>query len=213
MSKEAAMTQESKTTSDLFTLYAMGALTFQRQTPLFCNRQVSDCGCHALLTADFDFRSIPSWSKMVKITIKAPRPEEVRSESESEEDEGESSEEEEEEEEEVVEPVIVSSSRSSKKKNEQQTESRSKRKCVLKLERKKERKRAAAAASRSKSATPEERKQVVVRQPKKMFTCQACSKAFHSNFVLKVHLRAHKKIEENPEKCDRYYLYYYHTVN
>ena len=113
---------------------------------------------------------------------------------------------------EVVEPVVVSS-RSTKKKNEQQTESRSKRKCVLKLERKKERKRAAAAASRSKSATPEERKQVVVRQPKKMFTCQACSKAFHSNFVLKVHLRAHKKIEENPEKCDRYYLYYYHTVN
>ena len=27
---------------------------------------------------------------------------------------------------------------------------------------------------------------IQVRQPKKMFTCQTCSKAFHSNFVLKV---------------------------
>ena len=94
-----------------------------------------------------------------------------------------------------------------------QSESRSKRKCVLKLEQKRERKRAATAARRSKSATPEERKAAIVRQPKKMFTCQACSKAFHSNFVLKVHLRAHRKIEENPEKCDKYYHYYYHSVN
>ena len=34
VSKKAAITQESKTTSDLFTLIALGARTFQRQTPL-----------------------------------------------------------------------------------------------------------------------------------------------------------------------------------
>jgi len=127
---------------------------------------------------------------MVKITIKAPRPEDVRSESESEEEE--SSDEE----------AVETSSRSSS--------NRSKRKCVLKVERKRER-QVRAAASRSKSATPETT--LPVRQPKKMFTCQTCSKAFHSNFVLKVHLRAHRKVEANPEKCDKYYHYYYHSVN
>jgi hypothetical protein len=47
---------------------------------------------------------------------------------------------------------------------------------------------------------------------KKLFTCELCMKAFHSNFVLKTHLKAHDKVEESDGKCDKYYLYYYYTA-
>eukprot|EP00092_Neocalanus_flemingeri_P018594 GFUD01020137.1.p1 GENE.GFUD01020137.1~~GFUD01020137.1.p1 ORF type:complete len:145 (-),score=30.73 GFUD01020137.1:216-602(-) len=128
---------------------------------------------------------------MVKITIKKPLPDQIRSESEETEGDSEASE-----------------AESGSSKNSNLTKSgKPKRKCVLELQKAKSSK---SAKPRSKSVSPE---YYETRAPKKLFTCETCSKAFHSNFVLKVHLKAHRKIEDSEGKCDKYYHYYYNTVN
>ena len=129
---------------------------------------------------------------MVKITIKKPLPEQIRSESE-ETDDSEASE------------AESSGSRASNNRKS----GKPKRKCVLDLQKSKSSK---SNKSRSKSVTPDEESYTETRV-KKMFTCDTCSKAFHSNFVLKVHLKAHKKVENSDGQCDKYYHYYYNTVN
>ena len=92
---------------------------------------------------------------------------------------------------------------------------RSKRKCVVNFEKKKA-KTLRPSKSRSKSVTPvedeeEEQEEVEERPPKQIFSCDVCSKAYHSRFMLRTHLKAHKKVEAG--KCDRYYHYYLNTLN
>merc|ERR1711994_956042 len=86
---------------------------------------------------------------------------------------------------------------------------RSKRKCVVNFERKKA-KTLRPSKSRSKSVSPQD--DVEERQPKQMFSCEICSKAFHSKFMMRTHLKAHKKVEQS-NKCDRYYHYYLNSLN
>ena len=131
---------------------------------------------------------------MVKITIKKPLPDQIRSESEETEGDSEASE---------------AESSGSRNSNNLTKSGKPKRKCVLELQKSKSSK---SAKPRSKSVSPEE-EYYETRTPKKLFTCDTCSKAFHSNFVLKVHLKAHKKIENSKGQCDKYYHYYYNTVN
>jgi len=51
------------------------------------------------------------------------------------------------------------------------------------------------------------------QRPKLLYTCKRCYKQYHSRFVLKTHMKAHDKVEQGGEgKCDKYYLYYYHTA-
>ena len=102
---------------------------------------------------------------------------------------------------------------------------RSKRKCVVNFEKKKA-KTLRPSKSRSKSVTPEndddnddedeedeeEEMELEEKQPKQMFSCDLCSKAFHSKFMMRTHLKAHKKVEEN-SKCDKYYHYYLNSLN
>lgn len=143
---------------------------------------------------------------MVKITIKKKDLPVSGSEESEENDSGASDEE-------------SSNSRSSFRKA-----GRSKRKCVVNFEKKKA-KTLRPSKSRSKSVTPEnddedddeeedenEEMELEERPPKQMFSCDLCSKAFHSKFMMRTHLKAHKKIEEN-SKCDKYYHYYLNSLN
>ena len=132
---------------------------------------------------------------MVKITIKKPLPDQIRAESEETEGDSEASE------------AESSGSRTSSNLTKA---GKPKRKCVQDLQKSKSSK--SRKFSRSKSVSPEE-EYFEARHQKKLFTCDTCSKAFHSNFVLKVHLKAHKKIENSHGQCDKYYHYYYNTVN
>ena len=113
------------------------------------------------------------------------------------------------------------SSNSSKNSLNTSKNGRSKRKCVVNFEKKKA-KTLRPSKSRSKSVTPEdddeededdqEGMEVEERPPKQMFSCDICNKAFHSKFMIRTHLKAHKKIEEN-SKCDRYYHFYLNSLN
>ena len=132
---------------------------------------------------------------MVKITIKKPLPDQIRSESEESDAETDASE------------AESSGSRNSTLKLTKS--GKPKRKCVVEFQKSKTGK---SAKSRSKSVSPEE--EIYDPRPiKRMFTCDTCSKAFHSNFVMKVHVKAHKKIENSKGQCDKYYHYYYNTIN
>jgi len=42
-----------------------------------------------------------------------------------------------------------------------------------------------------------------------IFACTHCDKAFHSKFLQKVHIKAHRKIEASGGQCDNYYHYYH----
>ena len=91
---------------------------------------------------------------------------------------------------------------------------RSKRKCVVNFEKKKA-KTLRPSKSRSKSVTPieeEEEEDFEERLEKEIFSCDICTKAFHSKFMMRTHVKAHKKIEEN-SKCDKYYHYYLNSIN
>ena len=93
---------------------------------------------------------------------------------------------------------------------------RSKRKCVVNFEKKKA-KTLRPSKSRSKSVTPnndeEEEEEAFEDRPlKEIFSCDICSKAFHSKFMMKTHTKAHRKVEENI-KCDKYYHYYLNSIN
>ena len=101
---------------------------------------------------------------------------------------------------------------------------RSKRKCVVNFEKKKKAKTLRPAKSRSKSVTPddeddddeddeeEEGQNIEEKHQKQIFSCEICSKAFHSKFMMRTHLKAHKKVEENSQ-CDKYYHYYLNSLN
>ena len=92
---------------------------------------------------------------------------------------------------------------------------RSKRKCVVNFEKKKA-KTSRTSKSRSKSVTPleddEDEEEVDERPQKEIFSCDICTKAFHSKFMMRIHVKAHRKIEENA-KCDKYYHYYLNSIN
>ena len=94
---------------------------------------------------------------------------------------------------------------------------RSKRKCVVNFEKKKA-KTLRPSKSRSKSVTPhededeDEEDEMEERPQKEIFSCDICTKAFHSKFMMRTHVKAHKKIEENA-KCDKYYHYYLNSIN
>ena len=94
---------------------------------------------------------------------------------------------------------------------------RSKRKCVVNFEKKKA-KTLRPSKSRSKSVTPHEDEdedddeEIEERPQKEIFSCDLCTKAFHSKFMMRTHVKAHKKIEENA-KCDKYYHYYLNSIN
>ena len=92
---------------------------------------------------------------------------------------------------------------------------RSKRKCVVNFEKKKA-KTSRTSKSRSKSVTPledeDDEEEVEERPPKEIFSCDICTKAFHSKFMMRTHVKAHRKIEENA-KCDKYYHYYLNSIN
>ena len=101
---------------------------------------------------------------------------------------------------------------------------RSKRKCVVNFEKKKKAKTLRPTKSRSKSVTPDEddddddeddeedEGQIMEKQQKQIFSCDICSKAFHSKFMMRTHLKAHKKVEQN-KQCDKYYHYYLNSLN
>ena len=130
---------------------------------------------------------------MVKITIKKPLPDQIRSESEETDGDSEASE---------------AESCGSRNSSNLTKSGKPKRKCVQDSQKAKYNK---SSKLRSKSVSPDEYYEA--RTQKKLFTCETCSKAFHSNFVLKVHLKAHAKIESTKGQCDKYYHYYYNTVN
>ena len=45
-----------------------------------------------------------------------------------------------------------------------------------------------------------------------LYECGVCNKAFHSKFVQKVHVKAHKKAELKPCGMDNYYKFYLNVV-
>ena len=58
----------------------------------------------------------------------------------------------------------------------------------------------------------EDEEEVDERPQKEIFSCDICTKAFHSKFMMRIHVKAHRKIEENA-KCDKYYHYYLNSIN
>ena len=73
--------------------------------------------------------------------------------------------------------------------------------------------RSQSPAEEDEEDDEEEEEEEEPRTPKRMFTCEESGKVFHSKFVYKVHLKALKKVAENPTTCDKYYHYYLQSGN
>jgi len=67
-----------------------------------------------------------------------------------------------------------------------------------------------------KSGSPAPEPQDSIRPANtQLYTCEQCFKAFHSRFVLKTHIKAHRKLKESQKdggKIDKYYLYYLYSA-